>query len=317
MAVYTKVERDTLETFLGDYMLGELRSFEGIKEGVENTNYRLTTSQGHFILTLYEARTKAQDLPYFLEVMSHSATRDIPCPHPIGDKSGELLKTLSGKPAAIFSLLNGNAEMEPNSTHCRKLGELLAKFHLANNDFEARRENYLSPKGWHELIEKVSGKADRIEPGLSQELRSELDFVEHRWPQHLPKGVIHADLFPDNVLWQGTELCGMIDFYFACHDMLAYDLAVCLTSWCFTADHHFSKAHASALIEGYESVRPLNHAEHDMLTILCRGAALRFLSTRMHDLFFSPAGALVVKKDPVDFLRRSRYFRNHDVLAAA
>lgn len=317
MAVYTHITEDSLQTFLKRYALGDLHHFEGIKEGVENTNYRLLTSQGHFILTMFEKRTHSEDLPYFIELMRHSAAKKIPCPHPIGDRSGEVLKTFEGRPVAIFTELPGSPELEPTAEQCRQVGRLLGKFHCANEDFEAKRTNDLSPPGWHALLEKIGAKADKIEPKLSQELRDELDFIEHHWPRHLPQGVIHADLFPDNVLWSGKNLSGIIDFYFACHDLLSYDLAICINAWCFAPDrHHIDAGNVKAMLEGYESVRPLNHAEHDALTILCRGAALRFLSTRLYDLFFTPANALVTKKDPAEYLRKNRYFRTHDIFDA-
>jgi homoserine kinase type II len=317
MAVYTQISKAALEDFLGAYTLGEPKHFEGIKEGVENTNYKIVTTQGHFILTLFEQRTRAEDLPYFIALMLHAATKNIPCPRPIGDRAGEILKTLAGKPAALFSQLEGNTENEPAAKQCFEVGALLAKFHRAGEDFGARRANSLSLAGWRQLIEDTGSGADKIEPNLTQDMLKELDFLEHHWPRHLPQGVIHADLFPDNVLWSGEKLTGMIDFYFSCNDLLAYDLAVCINAWCFSTDHHFHSAHATAMIEGYETVRPLNHAEHDHLGILCRGAALRFLSTRLYDLFAENPGALVKKKDPIEYLRKNRYFRNHDEFASS
>lgn len=316
MAVYTHIKKDALEKFLSAYTLGNLKHFEGIKEGVENTNYRINTTQGHFILTLFEQRTRAEDLPYFIALMLHAAAKDIPCPHPIGDRAGVVLKTLEGKQAALFSQLDGSAEHEPTIQQCRKVGELLAKFHRAAEDFDGRRANALSLAGCRELINKTGAAADKIESGLTQDLLKEVDYLEHHWPRHLPQGTVHADLFPDNILWSGEKLAGMIDFYFSCSDLLAYDIAVCINAWCFSADHHFHADFAKAMIEGYGAVRPLNHAEYDHLGILCRAASLRFLSTRLHDLFATPAGAMVSKKDPGEYLRKNRYFRNHDIFSS-
>ncbi|MES2907121.1 MAG: homoserine kinase [Pseudomonadota bacterium] len=317
MAVYTHITQETLQDFLPRYALGDLHRLEGIREGVENTNYRLQTAQGHFILTIFEDRTPAEDLPYFIELMRHAAGKDIPCPHPIGDRSGEILKTIDGKPVVIFTELSGAAELEPGIAQCGEVGRLLGRFHRAAEDFSGKRDNALGLAGWRPLIEEIGNKADKIEPRLAQELRDELDFIEHHWPRHLPQGTIHADLIPQNVLWQGKELTGMIDFYFSCNDILAYDLAICLNAWCFASGHTQMEAqHAKAMIEGYETFRPLNHAEHDALSVLCRGAALRFLTTRLHDLFFTPAGALVTKKDPSEYLRKNRYFRVNDLFAA-
>ncbi len=316
MAVYTHLPREVLRNFLSTYALGELEHFEGIKEGVENTNYRLVTSQGNFILTLFENRTSREDLPYFIALMRHIAAKDIPCPHPIADHAGEVIKTVAGKPAALFSELPGIAETAPDSEQCLAVGVLLAKFHRAGEDFKAHRENALSLAAWKTLIDKGGSKIDEVEPGLSSELRSELDFIEHHWPRHLPKGTIHADLFPDNVLWSNGVPSGMIDFYFSCADLLAYDLAVCINAWCFTNDHRINSNRALQMIAGYESIRPLNRAERDHLPILCRGAAMRFLATRLYDRFFADENVLVTKKDPVEYLRKNRFFRTHDELAS-
>ena len=317
MAVYTKVSETDLAAFLKNYALGDVKHFEPILEGVENSNYRLATTVGEFILTLFEGRTSVDDLPYFIDVMTHSAIKDIPCPHPISDKAGQILKTLCGKTAALFSALPGQSELEPSSQHCETLGAMLAKLHLANESLDSKRANSLGAESWRALVEKVGEKAEKIEPGLLKETLAEIDFISHHWPRHLPTGAVHADLFPDNVLWEGERLTGLIDFYFSCTDCFAYDIAVCIASWCFSGDQHFSKPHAQAMLQGYESVRPLNHAEHDALNVLCRGAAMRFFVTRLYDLFFTPADALVSKKDPSAFLKRSRYFRAHAVIDIA
>jgi homoserine kinase type II len=313
MAVYTHITQEALRDFLSSYAIGELKHFEGIKEGTENTNYRLITNQGRFILTLFEKRTHQEDLPYFIALMRHAGSKNILCPYPMADRSGEVLKSMQERPTAIFSELEGSIENEPTKTQCHEVGMLLARFHQATADFSGHRSNGLWLGNLLRLVDEIDAKADKIETGLAQELRGEIDFLEHHWPRHLPQGTIHADLFPDNILWKGNALTGMLDFYFSCSDILAYDLAICINGWCFSNDRHFQTAYARAMIDGYESIRALNHAEHDKLGVLCRGAALRFLVTRLHDLFFAPASALTKKRDPVEYLRKNRYFQAHDI----
>jgi homoserine kinase type II len=308
MAVYTDVAADELAEFLSRYDIGELLSYKGIAEGVENSNFLLHTSSGYFILTLYEKRVARSDLPFFLELMTHLASRGISCPLPVKNKSGEALSTLAGRPAAIISFLEGVWPRKPNAAHCAGVGEVLAKMHLAGRDFPVRRANALSVKGWRPLFEQAASRADELQGGLRAFIAAELDHLESGvWPDDLPQGVIHADLFPDNVFFLGEKLSGIIDFTFACNDMLAYDVAICLNAWCFESDYSFNVTKARAFLGAYGRARKLSDAEQRALPLLARGAALRFLLTRLVDFLNVPKGALVRPKDPLEYVRKLRF----------
>jgi homoserine kinase type II len=308
MAVYTDVAADELAGFLDAYELGELLSYKGIAEGVENSNFLLHTSAGTFILTLYEKRVARDDLPFFLKLMTHLASHGVSCPQPLVNKRGEALGTLAGRPAAIINFLEGVWPRKPNVTHCAGVGQALAKMHLAGRDFGLARANALSVAGWRPLFDAAASRADELQHGLRAFLAAELDYLEDgRWPQNLPQGVIHADLFPDNVFFLGDRLSGLIDFTFACNDMLAYDVAICLNAWCFESDHSFNVTKARAFLNAYGRERKLSNAEQNGLPLLARGAAIRFLLTRLVDFLNVPPGALVRPKDPLEYVRKLRF----------
>ncbi len=309
MAVYTDITEDDLKAFLEQYEVGELTSYKGIAEGVENSNFLLHTTREPLILTLYEKRVDKKDLPFFLGLMQHLASRGLSCPLPLPRRDGELLGELSGRPAAVISFLEGMWLRKPEARHCRAVGKALAEMHVAGEGFELKRENALSLAGWRTLWEKSLDRADEVEPGLQDEISAELAHLEMHWPKELPAGVIHADLFQDNVFFLGDELSGLIDFYFACNDFYAYDVAICLNAWCFEKDGSYNLTKGMALLEGYGEVRPLSAAEIDALPILARGSALRFFLTRLYDWLTTPAGALVVKKDPLEYLKKIRFHR--------
>jgi homoserine kinase type II len=307
MAVYTDVSDEELESFIDSYAVGALTSFKGIAEGVENSNYLVHTESGPYILTLYEKRVRREDLPYFLTLMQHLAARGISCPLPVQDREGRTLKELARRPAALITFLEGLWVRRPNIEHCAGVGNALAHFHLAGKDFPMHRANSLSLPGWQALFASIGTGADGIKQGLGGVMEKELRHLEGHWPQNLPQGVIHADLFPDNVFFLGDKVSGLIDFYFACNDMLAYDIAVCLNAWCFEVDGSFNVTKARSLLQAYENVRPLNKEELDRLPTLARGAALRFLLTRTYDLINKDANALVKTKDPNEYLRKLRF----------
>ena len=307
MAVYTDVSDQELEAFIASYDIGALTSFKGIAEGVENTNYLVHPDADTFILTIYEKRVRAEDLPYFLSLMEHLVEKGITCPLPVRDREGCILRELAGRPAALISFLEGVWIRRPDIVHCAELGTALAKFHLAGLDFPMRRDNDLSLPGWRSLFEDVREAADSVIPGLRDEIAGELDFLDAEWNTDLPMSVIHADLFPDNVFFLGDKLSGLIDFYFACNDTMAYDVAVCLNAWCFEPDVSFNVTKARAMLQSYEKVRPLTGPELDALPLLARGAALRFLLTRTYDLLNTDANALVKTKDPREYLRKLRF----------
>jgi homoserine kinase type II len=307
MAVYTDVSDEELESFIDSYAVGALTSFKGIAEGVENSNYLVHTESGPYILTLYEKRVRREDLPYFLALMQHLSSRGISCPLPVKDREGRTLKEIAGRPAALITFLEGLWVRRPNIEHCAGLGDALAHFHLAGADFPMFRENSLSFPGWRALFASIGSGADKLQAGLSGTIEKELHHLERHWPKDLPEGVIHADLFPDNVFFLADKVSGLIDFYFACNDMLAYDIAVCLNAWCFETDGSFNVTKARALLQAYEGVRPLSKPELDLLPTLARGAALRFLLTRSYDLINKDANALVKTKDPNEYLRKLRF----------
>ena len=323
MAVYTDVAADELADFLKSYDIGELLSYKGIAEGVENSNFLLHTSAGYFILTLYEKRVARSDLPFFLGLMTHLASRGISCPQPLRNKSGEVLSVLAGRPAAIINFLEGIWPRKPNVAHCAGVGQALAKMHLAGADFPMSRANALSVSGWRPLFEQAAARADEVQRGLRDFIGAELDHLEGNiWPKDLPQGVIHADLFPDNVFFLGERVSGLIDFTFACTDMLAYDVAICLNAWCFESDCSFNVTKARAFLGAYGRERPLSQAEQDALPLLARGAALRFLLTRLVDFLNVPEGALVRPKDPLENARKLRIqqsvagLRDYGILAS-
>ena len=307
MAVYTDVSAEQLDAFLDGYDIGELLSYKGIAEGVENSNFLLHASSGHYILTLYEKRVASRDLPFFLGLMEHLAARGINCPQPVKNKRGETLGKLAGRPAAIVTFLEGIWLRRPDARHCAALGEALAQMHLAGADFSMKRKNALSVEGWRPLYESCCEHADNVQHGMKATIEKELTALEQCWPRDLPQGVIHADLFPDNVFFLGNALSGLIDFYFACTDTLAYDVAICLNAWCFESDFTYNVTKGRSLLQSYARVRPLSDAELDAMPVLARGAALRFLLTRLVDWLNVPPGALVKPKSPQEYFRKLRF----------
>jgi homoserine kinase type II len=310
MAVYTDVPDDELAAFLRDYDLGEVVSCKGIAEGVENSNFLLRTEAGMFILTLYEKRVAPDDLPFFIALMEHLASAGIACPTPVKARDGQALRQLCGRPAAIVSFLDGLWPRRIHPFHCAGVGGALARLHLAGSSFAMTRANNLSLDGWRRLESAIQERANAMRDGLADEIAAELAALTKLWPRDLPSGVIHADLFPDNVFFRGEQVSGLIDFYFACTDFLAYDLAICLNAWCFENDGSLNVTKAKLLIGGYRMVRPLDDAELRDLPILARGSALRFLLTRLYDWLHQPSGALVKPKDPLEYVRKLRFHRS-------
>lgn len=311
MAVYTQLTDAQVNAFLAQYDAGELVAFTGIAEGVENTNYLLETTQAKFILTLYEKRVNPADLPFFLEYMEWIADRGIPCPRPLHGTDGEMVRELAGKKAAMVTFLEGRGCRSIRNEHLSGLGEKLAAMHLAGEGFGRTRENALALSGWRPLFEKIADRADEVMQGLRQLCDTELDFLEAHWPKNLPEGIIHADLFPDNVFFTGEvgeKVCsGLIDFYFACHDQLVYDIAICLNAWCFELTHEFNITRARHLLHHYHAIRPISEAELEALPVLARGAALRFLLTRTYDWLNRVEGALVKPKDPMEYVLKLQF----------
>ena len=312
MAVYTDVPDDALASFIAEYDIGGLVSCKGIAEGVENSNYLVQTDAGRFILTLYEKRVNEADLPFFMALMTHLVGQGISTPLPVKARDGKALRSLADRPAVLVTFLEGMSARRPTVEQCGQLGEAMARLHLAGQGFSSHtRANALGPQGWRPLLERSGPAANSVQAGLYGFADEELLHLESRWPKDLqpkdlPRGIIHADLFPDNVFFLRGELSGIIDLYFACHDLLAYDLAICLNAWCFEIDYAFNQTKGRALIAGYERVRRLTDTEVEALPTLCRGAALRFMLTRLYDWLNVPAGALVKPHDPMAYYRRLR-----------
>jgi homoserine kinase type II len=310
MAVYTEVPDEALASFAARYGIGEITSCKGIAEGVENSNYLLGTAGGTYILTLYEKRVAPQDLPFFLGLMEHLAARGLACPTPVRDREGEMLGTLAGRPAAIVTFLKGVSVRRPQTHHCAAIGEALADLHLKGEGFALRRRNALSLEGWRELADRLGSDAEKVAPGLGPLIGGEIAYLGACWPATLPQGLIHADLFPNNVFFLGDRLSGLIDFYFACNDLLAYDLAVAINAWCFEPDYSFNITKAKVMLKRYGEGRPLSKPEIEALPVLCRGAALRFLLTRAYDWLNTREDALVRRLDPVEYIRKLRFHQS-------
>lgn len=312
MAVYTEVSDEELEAFIAEYAIGGIVSCKGIAEGVENSNYLLRTDGGErtYFLTLYEKRVNPRELPFFLGLMVHLSAHGIACPRPVPGRDGQALRNLAGRPAAIITFLDGVSVRRPRPQHCAMLGQAMARMHLAGEDFTPRRANTLSAMHWRPLFARCAARADEIAAGLGMELDAELRQMEANWPDDLPEGVIHADLFPDNVFFLHDTLSGVFDFYFACNDAFAYDVAICLNAWCFEPDGAFNITKARSLLAGYGAVRQLSARERAALPLLARGAAMRFLLTRMYDWLFPVEGAFVKLKDPMEYLNKLRFHRD-------
>jgi homoserine kinase type II len=307
MAVYTEVSDKSLKAFVAQYDIGKIQSCKGIAEGVENTNYHLQTSRGSYILTLYEKRVNPADLPFFLGLMDYLAGKGFPCPTPIHGIDGKSLRTLSDKPAALISFLSGLWPKDITPSHCYDIGVAAAQMHIAAEGFSLKRKNRLNKPAWKKLFYETEKQADKIKVGLADIIKEELEFLDNNWPNELPRGIIHADLFPDNVFFLQHKLSGIIDFYFACNEFFAYELAICLNAWCFETDGRFNTAKAANLVGGYISIRPLNIHEINALPVLARGSSLRFLLTRLFDMLNQSEGALVTPKDPLEYLRKLEF----------
>ena len=312
MAVYTRITDDALRNFVANYDIGGVESCTGIARGIENSNYMLRTERGNFILTLYEKRVRAADLPFYLGLMAHLAAQGFPCPVPITNRQGTTSQTLAGRPAAIVSFLAGRGadcnDLTPE--RCFAIGAISARLHRDARTFDLNRPNDLSLANWLKLFGPLANDADRLKPGLGGWIEKELCFLEAHWPKNLPAGIVHGDLFPDNAFFNVSTLTGVIDFYFSCNDFLTWDLAVCINAWCFDANGSFLAGNASSLIEGYQNIRALTSAERNALPILIRGAAMRFLLTRLHDWFNTPEDALATRKDPLELIPLIEFHRS-------
>lgn len=311
MAVYTQFDDTQIRGFAARYGLDGVTAIEGIVEGVQNTNYRLAAHGDKYILTVFEKMTDGNNLPYFMNLMDHMNRRGVPCPKPLRDPDGAIIGALGDKKAAIVTHLDGDWPRGGVETwHCAALGETLAKMHLAVDDFDGARENDLSIDGWRRLFDACRDHADEVRPGLADMIDAELSALERHWPRDLPTGAVHTDQFPNNVFFENTLLTGVIDFYFAANDAFAYDLAICINAWCFGEDHVFLPVRAAALLDAYRNLRPLSEEEITAMPVLARGAAMRFLATRLHDWLHAPDDAVVERLDPLEYVAKLEFHRN-------
>lgn len=318
MAVYTHLGAEDLAQLLAEYDVGELVSAKGIAEGVSNSNWLIETTTGRFILTMYERRIDIRQLPFFLGLLDHLAAHGCAVPATIHDRSGAAFRKIKGKSVALIEFLPGVSPTRPTPAQARSVGEALARVHVASQDFLPKRENDLAPRHTAAILERWGEEAlADIDPRLPSLIGQGRELVSN-WPTGLPRSIIHSDLFPDNVLMVGDKVSGMIDFYFAAHDVMAYDLAVTHAAWCFDqSGEKFDASVGNALIEGYDSIRSLDRQERDALPLLAQGACLRFVASRAEDWLDTPAGAQVLRKDPMDFVRRWNFYADTGVAAFA
>ena len=310
MAVYTKLSKNDLKEFFSKYNLGEIINYKGIKEGIENTNYFIQTDKGKFILTVYEKRVREKDLPFFMGLMKNLFDKNFPSPKPIINKNGSYITEILGKKAAVVSFLEGFSKNELSPDNCNAIGIQTAKLHLITKNLSVKRENRLSIYSWRKFYKKVQNDCSKIHPNLTKIIEINLDEIENNWPKNIPSGIIHADLFPDNIFFKGNKITGIIDFYFSCYDFYAFEIAICLNALCFEGQKEnlsFNVTKAKKFIDGYSSIRQLSEEEKKSLKILCQGAAIRFLLTRVFDFLNLIEGAMVKIKDPIEYLKRLEF----------
>ena len=310
MAVYTKLSENNLKDFFSKYNLGKLLKFKGIQEGIENSNYFVKTDSGKFILTIYEKRVEAKDLPFFMGLMKNIFNENFPSPEPIINKNGNYITEIFGKKAAVVSFLEGFSKKNLTPDNCHEVGIYTAKLHMITKNLNIKRTNRLSVNSWRLIYRKIQKDCSKIYPDLTKIIETNLDVIENKWPKNIPCGIIHADLFPDNIFFKGNKLTGIIDFYFSCYDFYALEIAICLNALCFEGkneDLSFNVTKAKKFIDGYSSIRKLTEEEKESLKILCQGAAMRFLLTRVFDYLNLTEDALVKIKDPVEYLKRLEF----------
>ena len=313
MAVYTKLSDKNIKEFFLKYNLGKILNYKGIQEGIENTNYFIEADKGKFILTIYEKRVEEKDLPFFMGLMRNLFDFNFPSPEPIINTNGNYVTDISEKKAAVVSFLDGSVKKNLNPENCHEVGIQAAKLHIITKNLTAKRENKLSINSWRKIYRNVQKDCSKIHPNLAKIVEKNLDEIENDWPQNIPSGIIHADLFPDNIFFKDNKLSGIIDFYFSCYDFYAFEIAICLNALCFEGKNEnlsFNVTKAKKFIDGYSSVRKLSEMEKQSLKILCQGAAIRFLLTRVFDYLNLTEGALVKTKDPIEYLKRLEFHNN-------
>ena len=310
MAVYTKLSESNLKEFFSKYNLGRLLNYVGIKEGIENTNYFILAEKGKYILTLYEKRIDEKELPFFISLMRNLYDKNFPSPEPIINKNGNYISEISNKKAAVVSFVDGEAKKILNPNECYQVGINTGKLHFITKNLSGKRENKLSINSWRKIYNKIKKDCHKIHPKLTGIIEKNLDEIEKNWPKNIPQGIIHADLFPDNIFFKNNKLSGIIDFYFSCNDFYAFEIAICLNALCFDGAKEnlsFNVTKAKKFVDGYSSIRKLTEEEKKSLKVLCQGAAIRFLLTRVFDYLNLTEGAIVKIKDPVEYLKRLEF----------
>jgi homoserine kinase type II len=307
MAVYTKLEHQEVEQFLEQYNINNFKDYKGITEGVENTNYFIKTSEQDYILTIYEKRVDENDLPFFIKLLSSLSENKFPCPKPIANKNNEKINKIKNKNAALVTFLNGKSKNKITSEDCFEIGKITAQLHEITKKFKISRKNNLSIESWQNIFEKTIKKKIDLDESIIKKTNNYLSYLKGKWPKNLPEGIIHADLFPDNIFFTKNKVSGIIDFYFACNDFFAYEIAICLNSICFDNNSTFNMTKAKNLIDGYSSIRALGEDEKKYLPILCMGAAMRFFLTRLYDFYNTDNKADVKIKDPFEYFKKIEF----------
>ena len=307
MAVYTKLEHQEVRQFLEQYNINNFKDYKGITEGVENTNYLIKTSEQDYILTIYEKRVDENDLPFFIKLLSYLSENKFPCPKPIANKNNEKINRIKNKNAALVTFLNGQSKNKITSEECFEIGKITAQLHEITKKFDINRKNNLSIENWDTIFEKTIKQKIDLDESIIKKTKNYLNFLKDKWPKNLPQGIIHADLFPDNIFFTNNKVSGIIDFYFACNDFFAYEIAICINSLCFDNNSTFNMTKAKNLIDGYTSIRTLSEDEKKYLPILSMGAAMRFFLTRLYDFYHTDNKADVKIKDPFEYLKKIEF----------
>ena len=307
MGVFTHIDKENLKLFLESYNFTDINSFKGINEGIQNTNYKIKLDLKDFILTIYENIDDKNDLKFFLNLMNHLSSRGIKCPIPLKNSSSKMIGKIKAKPAALLTFLGGKSITQIREIHTYQIGKALAELHLGGENFKQKKRNELSIDGWQKLLIKNKNKLNKLESKLFNKIKNKIIEIERNWPKDLPSGIIHADLFPDNVLFTNNKITGLIDFYFSCNDFFVYDLSICINAWCFDDNNEFKKGRFLNLIKGYESIRPLSRNEISSIPILCYGSSLRFLLTRVDNWKNDNELDIVNYQDPSEFLKKFEF----------
>ena len=311
MGVFTHIDEENLKIFLKSYNFTDINSFTGINEGIQNTNYKIKLDLKDFILTIYENIDDENDINFFLNLMNHLSSRGIKCPIPLKNSSSKMIGKIKAKPAALLTFLSGKSVTEIREIHTYQIGKALAELHLGGKNFKQKKRNELSISGWQKLLIKNKNKLNKLESKLFNKIKDKIIEIDRNWPKNLPSGIIHADLFPDNVLFTNNKVTGLIDFYFSCNDFFVYDLSICINAWCFNDNNKFIKGLFLSLIKGYEAIRPLSVNEINSIPILCYGSSLRFLLTRVDNWNNNNELDIVNYQDPSEFLKKFKFHESN------